>query len=96
MRSRLEYIFKGILIFAILMVIINQKFLTIIVTGDSANIGLIITYLVVVSALASPILFSFSSMAKSGSAIQRLEEYCNWTDHEKSFYEPKPSSTSWP
>lgn len=55
-----------------------------------------ITYLVIVSMMAGPILFAFGSLAKSASAVQRLEEYCNWTEHEKSFTEPKPPSKEWP
>ena len=65
-------------------------------TNNPGDIGIMITYLLVVSSSASSILFASSNLAKSASSIERLHEYAFWTDHEKPLEEPKPKVENWP
>lgn len=62
---------------------------------EGSEIGLVLTYLLMMSNLSSIILFTSSNIAKSASSIERIHEYATWTDHERSLDKPKPSN-SWP
>ena len=61
-------------------------------TEDSAEIGLMLTYMLMVAGMASQILFSSSNLAKSASCIERLYDYAHWKDHEKPFDKPVPEN----
>ena len=65
-------------------------------TNDAGDIGIMITYLLVVSSSATSILFASSNLAKSASSIERLHEYAYWDDHEKPLDNPKPKEENWP
>lgn len=64
-------------------------------TNEASEIGLILTYLLMVSNSSSTLLFTASNIAKSAASIERIYEYATWNDHEKSFENPKPPKT-WP
>jgi ABC-type multidrug transport system fused ATPase/permease subunit len=46
--------------------------------------------------MVSGILFSSAQLAKGAVSIERLREYANWEDHERSFDQPKPLKKNWP
>lgn len=95
MRSKIEYAIKLVVAGTIILAIVNQKYVTLMASSDAGEIGLMINYLLIVSGLAAPLLFSSANLVKGASSIQRLKEYVDWTDHEKSFDLPK-APENWP
>ena len=59
-------------------------------TQDPAEIGIMLTYMLTVAAMASYILFSSSNLAKSASSIERLYEYAHWKKDKQPFDKPVP------
>ena len=64
---------------------------------DVGEIGVMINYLVAASGIATGLMFSYAGLAAQASSIQRLMEYAEWDDHEKSFEDPLPvKGAEWP
>lgn len=96
MRARIEYCIKLIIGISIGLIVFSLKVRTIMTTENAGDIGIMITYLIIVSASATGLLFASSNLAKSASSIERLHEYAYWDEHEESFDKPAPKNKSWP
>lgn len=65
-------------------------------TEDPGDIGLMLSYLITVSGMASIVLLMGASLAQIASGIERLHEYAFWDEHEADFDKPTPPSPEWP